>query len=150
MVAVIASTSLRPTLPAPASGGRKWIVKAAVVVAGAGKKRKLRYCNSRLTLRCGASYEPVVRRKRLGAPASFANEAARNLELLWLLLRLVADHKTIADFRKDNGPALRKVCAHFAELCREMGLLAAASVAIDDSELARLTAVGWRSQMDGQ
>ena len=42
MVAVIASTSLRPTLPAPASGGRKWIVKAAVVVAGAGKKRKLR------------------------------------------------------------------------------------------------------------
>jgi transposase len=41
--------------------------------------------------------------------------AGRNLELLWLLGRLVPDHKTIADFRKDNGPALRQVCARFVE-----------------------------------
>jgi hypothetical protein len=40
----------------------------------------------------------------------------------------------LADFRKDNGKALRKVCARFAELCREMGLLAKASVAIDGSK----------------
>ena len=44
------------------------------------------------------------------------------------------DHKTIADFRKDNGLALRKVCARFVELCREMGFLAKASVAIDGSK----------------
>jgi hypothetical protein len=44
------------------------------------------------------------------------------------------DHKTIADFRKDNGCAIRKVCAHFVELCRQMGLLAKASVAIDGSK----------------
>jgi hypothetical protein len=50
---------------------------------------------------------------------------------MWLLGRLAPDHKTIADFRKDNGLALRKVCARFVELCREMGLLATASVAID-------------------
>jgi len=48
--------------------------------------------------------------------------------------RLVPDHKTIADFRKDNGPAIRKVCARFVELCRKMGLLAKASVAIDGSK----------------
>ena len=48
--------------------------------------------------------------------------------------RLAPDHKTIADFRKDNGPAMRKVCARFVELCREMGLLATASVAIDGSK----------------
>jgi hypothetical protein len=42
--------------------------------------------------------------------------------------------ETIADFRKDNGLALRKVCARFVELCREMGLLATASVAIDGSK----------------
>src|SRR5438876_1723324 len=48
--------------------------------------------------------------------------------------RLAPDHKTIADFRKDNGLALRKVCARFVELCREMGLLAMASVAIDGSK----------------
>ena len=53
---------------------------------------------------------------------------------MWLLRRLTPDHKTIADFRKDNGKALRKVCARFVELCREMGLLAKASVAIDGSK----------------
>jgi hypothetical protein len=53
---------------------------------------------------------------------------------MWLTGRLVPDHKTIADFRKDNGPAIRKVCAQFVALCRKMGLLAKASVAIDGSK----------------
>src|SRR5205807_7196753 len=57
-----------------------------------------------------------------------------NLELLWLLGRLVPHHKTIADFRKNNGLGLRQVCARFVELCRELGLLATASVAIDGSK----------------
>jgi transposase len=48
--------------------------------------------------------------------------------------RLAPDHKTIADFRKDNGAAIKKVCAKFVELCRQMGLLANASVAIDGSK----------------
>ncbi len=55
---------------------------------------------------------------------------------MWLLGRLVPDHKTVADFRKDNGRAIRKVCARFVELCREMGLLAKASVAIDGRALS--------------
>jgi hypothetical protein len=54
---------------------------------------------------------------------------------MWLLVRLAPDHKTIADFRKDNGLALRKVCARFVELCREMGLLAKSRVAIDGSKV---------------
>jgi hypothetical protein len=61
-------------------------------------------------------------------------EAGRNFEVMWLLGRLVPDHKTVADFRKDNGPAIRRVCARFVGLCREMGLLATASVAIDGSK----------------
>ena len=44
------------------------------------------------------------------------------------------DHKTIADFRKDNGTAIRQVCARFVALCRTMGLLTQASVAIDGSK----------------
>ena len=60
-------------------------------------------------------------------------EAGRNVEVMWLLGRLVPDHKTIAAFRKHNGPAIRKVCAQFVELCRRLGLLAVASVAIDGS-----------------
>ncbi|MGQ0486114.1 MAG: IS1182 family transposase [Hyphomicrobiales bacterium] len=61
-------------------------------------------------------------------------EAGRNFEVMWLVGRLVPDHKTVADFRKDNGHAIRKVCARFVELCREMGLLTKASVAIDGSK----------------
>jgi len=61
-------------------------------------------------------------------------EAGRNVELMWLLGRLVPDHKTVADFRKDSGHAIRRVCARFVELCRKMGLLATASVAIDGSK----------------
>src|SRR6201984_3295820 len=61
-------------------------------------------------------------------------EAGRNVEVMWLLGRLVPEHKKIADFRKDNGASIRKVCAHFIALCRAMGLLAQASVAIDGSK----------------
>src|SRR5258708_4391393 len=61
-------------------------------------------------------------------------EAGRNLEVMWLTGRLVPDHKTIADFRKDNSLAIRKVCVRFVALCRELGLLTTASVAIDGSK----------------
>jgi transposase len=71
---------------------------------------------------------------RVQSSRRLEREAGRNVEVMWLLGRLVPDHKTIADFRKDNGSALRKVCARFVELCRAMGLLARASVAIDGSK----------------
>ncbi len=53
------------------------------------------------------------------------------MEVMWLLGRLVPDHKTIADFRKDNGGAIRGVCARFVELCRRLDLFTEACVAID-------------------
>ncbi len=56
---------------------------------------------------------------RVQSSRRLEREAGRNLELLWLLGRLVPDHKTIADFRKNNGLGLRQVCARFVELCRE-------------------------------
>ena len=56
------------------------------------------------------------------------------MEVIWLLRRFAPDDKTIADFRKDNGPAIKKVCAQFVVLCRQMGLLTCASVAIDGSK----------------
>ena len=61
-------------------------------------------------------------------------EANRNVEVMWLTRRLAPDHKTIADFRKLNGSSIRKVCARFVELCRRLGLLSVASVAIDGSK----------------
>jgi gas vesicle protein len=53
---------------------------------------------------------------------------------MWLVGRLAPDHKTIANFRKDNGHAIRQVCARFVGLCRSLGLLTQASVAIDGSK----------------
>lgn len=53
---------------------------------------------------------------------------------MWLVGRLVPDHKTIADFRKENGAAIRKVCSRFVALCRSMGLLQGGSVAVDGSK----------------
>ncbi len=71
---------------------------------------------------------------RVQSSRRLEREAGRNVEVMWLTGRLVPDHKTIADFRKDNGPAIRKVCARFVTLCRNLGLLAKASVAIDGSK----------------
>jgi transposase len=88
------------------------------------------------------AYHPLVLLKlyiygylnRVQSSRRLEREAGRNVEVLWLCGRLVPDHKTIADFRKDNGPAIRKVCAQFVALCRRLGLLSAASVAIDGSK----------------
>src|SRR6476661_8485 len=71
---------------------------------------------------------------RVQSSRRLEREAGRNLEVIWLLGRLVPDDKVIADFRKDNGGAIRKVCVRFVELCRQMGLLATASIAIDGSK----------------
>src|SRR5215472_5978675 len=71
---------------------------------------------------------------RVQSSRRLEREAGRNVELMWLLGRLVPDHKTIADFRKDNGRALRQVCVRFVALCRQMGLLAGGTVVVDGSK----------------
>ncbi len=71
---------------------------------------------------------------RVQSSRRLEREALRNVEVMWLTGRLAPDHKTIADFRKDNGGAIRQVCARFIEFCRAMGLLTEASVAIDGSK----------------
>src|SRR6202023_795284 len=88
------------------------------------------------------SYHPAILLKlyvygylnRVQSSRRLEREAGRNVEVMCLTGRLVPDHKTIADFRKDSGPAIRKVCARFVALCRKLGLLATASVAIDGSK----------------
>src|ERR687890_577998 len=71
---------------------------------------------------------------RVQSSRRLEREAGRNVELMWLTGRLMPDHKTIANFRKDSGRAIRQVCAQFVTLCRTLGLLATASVAIDGSK----------------
>jgi transposase len=88
------------------------------------------------------SYHPSVLLKlyiygylnRVQSSRRLEREAGRNVEVMWLTGRLVPDHKTIADFRKDNGQAIRRVCSRFIALCRTMGLFTDASVAIDGSK----------------
>jgi transposase len=71
---------------------------------------------------------------RVQSSRRLEREAGRNVEVMWLTGRLAPDHKTIADFRKDNGAAIRNVCARFVALCRQLELFAEASVAIDGSK----------------
>jgi transposase len=94
------------------------------------------------------SYHPSVLLKlyiygylnRVQSSRRLERESGRNVEVMWLTGRLVPDHKTIADFRKDYGKAIRKVCAQFVALCRELELFADASVAIDGSKFKAVNA----------
>ncbi len=88
------------------------------------------------------AYHPAVMLKiyvygyvnRVQSSRRLERECQRNVEAMWLTGCLAPDFKTIADFRKDNGPAIRKVCREFIVVCGRAGLLAAATVAIDGSK----------------
>ena len=71
---------------------------------------------------------------RVQSSRRLERETQRNVELMWLTGRLTPDHKTIANFRKDNGDAIRKVCREFIVLCRQFNLFSQAIVAIDGSK----------------
>ena len=97
------------------------------------------------------SYHPSVLLKlyvygylnRVQSSRRLEREAGRNVEVMWLTGRRVPDHKTIADFRKDNGLGIRQVCSRFVVLCRTMGLFVEAGVAIDGS-ISRQSIIGTR------
>ena len=88
------------------------------------------------------AYHPAVLLKiyiygylnRIQSSRRLEHEAQRNVELMWLTGRLMPDFKTIANFRRDNGPAMRKVCRQFIVLCRQLNLFTQALVAIDGSK----------------
>lgn len=71
---------------------------------------------------------------RIQSSRRLERETQRNIELMWLTGRLMPDFKTIADFRKDNGPAIRAACAQFVVLCRRLKLFVQAVVAVDGSK----------------
>lgn len=71
---------------------------------------------------------------RIQSSRRLEREAQRNVELMWLTGRLTPDFKTIANFRKDNGKAIRGVCRQFVVLCQQLGLFSEALVAIDGSK----------------
>jgi transposase len=71
---------------------------------------------------------------RVQSSRRLEREAQRNIELMWLTGRLAPDFKTIANFRRDNGPAIRAVCAQFVVLCRQLKLFTRAVIAIDGSK----------------
>jgi len=71
---------------------------------------------------------------RVPSSRRLEREAGRNVEVMWLTGQLSPDHKTIAEFRRQNGLAIGRVCARFGALCRAMGLLTGTCVAIDGSK----------------
>lgn len=71
---------------------------------------------------------------RVQSSRRLEREAQRNVELMWLLGRLAPDFKTISDFRKNNGTGIKRVCGEFVLLCKKLGLLSTACVAVDGSK----------------
>jgi len=71
---------------------------------------------------------------RVRSSRRLEREAQRNVEVMWLLGKLAPDHKTIADFRRDNGNPIRAVFREFTVLCRKLGLFGGQLVAIDGSK----------------
>lgn len=71
---------------------------------------------------------------RIQSSRRLEREAGRNVELMWLLGRLAPDFKTIADFRRNNGKGIKKVCSEFVQICRKLDLFTDAFVAIDGSK----------------
>lgn len=71
---------------------------------------------------------------RIQTSRRLERETQRNVELMWLTGRLTPDFKTISDFRKNNGKAIRGVCREFVILCRQLNLFTQALVAIDGSK----------------
>src|SRR3974377_1856374 len=77
---------------------------------------------------------------RIPSSRRLERECQRNIELIWLTGQLAPDFKTIADFRKDNGEAIREVCRKFVGLCRKLDLFSEASVAVDGSKFKAVNA----------
>ena len=77
---------------------------------------------------------------RIQSSRRLEREAGRNVELMWLTGKLAPDFKTIADFRKDNGPAIQTACSQFVVLCRELGLFARTMVVIDGAKFKAVNA----------
>jgi transposase len=71
---------------------------------------------------------------RVQSSRRLERETQRNIELMWLTGRLMPDFKTIADFRRDNGPAIRAACTQFVMLCRQLSLFTKSVVAVDGSK----------------
>src|SRR2546430_10552246 len=71
---------------------------------------------------------------RIQSSRRLERETQRNVELMWLTGRLAPDFKTIADFRKNSGRGIRNACRQFVMICRQLKLLAHASVAVDGSK----------------
>jgi transposase len=74
---------------------------------------------------------------RVASSRRLERECQRNIELMWLTGRIAPDFKTIADFRRENGVAIRKVCTRFIALCRELKLFTQAAVAIEAASSRR-------------
>ena len=77
---------------------------------------------------------------QLASSRRLERESQRNVELMWLTGRLAPDFKTIADFRKDNGPAIRATCRRFIDLCRRLDLFSHAVAAVDGSKFKAVNA----------
>lgn len=77
---------------------------------------------------------------RLRSSRQIARECKVNLEIMWLIGKLRPDFRTIANFRKDNKTAIRKVFKEFNRFCYKMDLFSHDGISIDGSKFKAVNA----------
>jgi transposase len=73
---------------------------------------------------------------RIRSSRLLETECQRNLEVIWLTGQQAPDHKTVADFRKDNAQPFQAVHRQFRLLCQKLDLFGAQLVGVDGTKLA--------------
>ena len=118
-------------------------VRAVDVFVDALELRDLGFCGVDPAVTGRPAYHPSSMLKlyiygylnRVQSSRRLEREAGRNLEVMWLTGRLAPDHKTIADFRKDNAGAFKAVVREFTRLCRQLDLFGGQLLAIDGTKI---------------
>src|SRR5690349_10210182 len=69
-------------------------------------------------------------------------ECRRNVEVMWLLGRLIPDYKSIAEFRRMHAGAVTRAGAELVRMARQVGLVRGEWVAIDGSKFRAVSSAG--------
>ena len=118
-------------------------VRGICAIVDSMDETKLTFIHSQTKRTGRPPYNPVCMFKiylycyynKIRSSRNIEKECKRNIELMWLTGGLAPDHKTIADFRKNNKRAIEAAHTEFIRICTELGLVGKSTIAIDGTKI---------------
>lgn len=118
-------------------------VRGICAIVDSMDEKKLNFIHSQTKRTGRPPYNPICMFKiylycyynKIRSSRNIEKECKRNIELMWLTGGLAPDHKTIADFRKNNKRAIEAAHADFIHICSELGLIGRRTIAIDGTKI---------------